>query len=312
MKFNPHDILKKYPDFEDIASRLEQSEQEAKEKNKSQKSNGTATTVEDGNKRVFQHAPEHALITHFYKDGRWEQSPLTAKAGRKAFLEDLFKILESRNPDAVRVLIFRNKTEKSGIIYNKDIFLDNEKPEKTTEHSELGAMEKRFDEKLEQFRKNPDANNLQIEILRKEFEARLAEQKHLSEINELKHYHQAEINNLQNHIAQRDEYIDELEEELEENEGELNGLKTESQKEKDTPLSEIVLGRVLSQTCENLLKQNPKILKIGLGLSEDEIKKIWEKDTKEISDGKTISDNSSFSESTNDDYKGLDENTYKE
>jgi sugar-specific transcriptional regulator TrmB len=126
-------------------------------------------------------------------------------------------------------------------------------------------------------------------------------------MNELKHLHQSEINNLQALLTQKDEYIEELEEELEESEGELNGLQEESTKEKETPFGEIVLGRVLVQAGENLLKSNPKILKIGLGLSDEEVKRIFSKEQEQLGTGKA-NDSSSFSETQSDnDFAGLDE-----
>jgi hypothetical protein len=305
MKFRPQELFKKYPDIEDIALRLEQSENEAKNKNK--KNREPAAEGEAGGKRIFQHVPEHALVSDFYKEGRWEQSPYTAKPGREAFLKDLAKILESRSPDAVRIKIFRNKTEKSGVLYSREIFFQNEGEEKNTDTNGLGAMEKRFDEKIEQFKKNPDTNNLQIELLRKDFEKQLSEQQHEAHRKDMQHEHQAEINALQLAIRERDEYIKELEDELDENEGELGSLKEEAQKEKDIPFSGIILGRVLTQAGENILKHNPKILQIGLGLSDAEIKKIFEKDSKELGEGKNPTDSSSFSESTGDELAGLDE-----
>jgi len=306
MKFNPHEIFKNYPDIEDIAIRLEQSENDTRKRNKTQKTESSANT-EGGGKRIFQNVPEHALITAFYKGGRWEQSPFTPKAGRENFLKDLAKILETRKPDGIKIEIYKNKTPKSGILYSKEIFF-SEATGITEEKSGLGEMEKRFDEKLEQFRKNPDTNNLQIELLRKDFEKQLLQQQYEAEKKDLNHCHQSEINGLQTAIVQRDEYIEELKDELDEHEGELGSLKAEAKKEKDTPFGEIILSRVLMQAGENLLKHNPKILKIGLGLSDVEIKKIFETDTKELGEEKKENDNSSFSESSaNDEYKNLDE-----
>jgi hypothetical protein len=304
MKFKPNDIFKKYPDIEDIAIRLEQSENDAREKNK--KTNEPSANSENGSKRIFQYVPEHCVIAAYYKEGRWEQAPFIPKAGKENFLKDLAKILETRKPDAIRIEIYKNKTPKSGTLYTKEIFF-SEANETTEEKNGLGAMEKMFDDKLEQFKKNPDASNLQIELLRKDFEKQLLLQQHNAEKKDLDHYHQTEINSLQTAIRQRDEYIKELEDDLDIHEGELGSLKAEAQKEKSTPFGEILLSRVLMTAGENLLKHNPKILKIGLGLSDAEIKKIFESDTKELGAAKTESDNSSFSESTSDEFSELDE-----
>lgn len=312
MKFKPNEIFKKYPDIEDIAVRLEESEKETRERNKGR---GTTSTEpvpgNDGsNKRVFQYCPEHAVISHFYKDGRWEQTPYTLKPGREAFLKDLAKILETRSPDAIKVEIYKGKSRKTDPAYFKDIYLSENQPETSPngqEHSELGSLVKKFDETLSETKKNPDASNFQIELLRKEFESQLKEQQHSSEVKELKHHHQSEINELQSIITQKDEYIEELEDELDEYEGELSGFQEESQKEKSSPFGEVILGRVLVQAGENLLKQNPKILKIGLGLSDEEVKKIFEKDSEQLDAAKT-NDNSSFSETQiANDLAGLDE-----
>lgn len=300
MKFIPHEIFEKYPDIEDIAIRLEQSETEAKEKNSK-----TEPSTES-NKRIFIHTPEHAVISRYYKGGRWEQSPFVPKPGRKPFLDDLAKILETRKPDAIKVEIFKGKTEKSGVVYSKELYFNSE-PEIKNEQEQLGAFEKKLDEKLEQFRQEPGTNNLQIELLRKDFQSQLAEQKHNSEIRELNLRHQAEISALQTAISQRDEYIRELESELDENEGTLGSLKAEAEKEKATPFGEILLGRVLAQAGENILKNNPKILKVGLGLSDADVKRIFEREgTKELA-GAKAEDNSGFSECAVDDLSNLDE-----
>lgn len=309
MKFKPNDIFKKYPEIEDIAIRLDESEKEAKEKNKGRgaENKEPVPTNEESGKRVFMYFAEHAVISHFYKEGRWEQTPYTLKPGREAFLKDLAKILETRDPDAIKVEIYKGKTRKTEPVYAKDIYLSENQPEtdNVQEHPGLGSLVKRFDETLSETKKNPDTSGFQIELLRKEFEAQLKEQQHGSEIKELKQYHQSEINTLQSIITQKDEYIEELEDELDEYEGELNGFHEESKKEKSTPFGEIILGRVLVQAGENLLKQNPKILKIGLGLSDEEVKKIFEKDAGQLESEKT-NDTSGFSESAND-LTGLDE-----
>ncbi|MFY9310082.1 MAG: hypothetical protein WAQ28_13635 [Bacteroidia bacterium] len=309
MKFKPNDIFKKYPEIEDIAIRLDESEKEAKEKNKGRgaENKEPVSNNEESGKRVFMYFAEHAVISYFYKEGRWEQTPYTLKPGREAFLKDLAKILETRDPDAIKVEIYKGKTRKTEPVYSKDIYLSENQPEtdNVQEHPGLGSLVKRFDETLSETKKNPDTSGFQIELLRKEFEAQLKEQQHGSEIKELKQYHQSEINTLQSIITQKDEYIEELEDELDEYEGELNGFHEESKKEKSTPFSEIILGRVLVQAGENLLKQNPKILKIGLGLSDEEVKKIFEKDAGQLESAKT-NDTSGFSESTND-LTGLDE-----
>ncbi len=311
MKFKPNEIFKKYPEIEDIAIRLDESEKESKEKEKN-KNKGT----ESGNgtvpgQRLYVYTPEHAVISYFYKDGRWEQTPYTLKIGRENFLKDLAKILETRNPDAIKVEIYRGKTRKTEPIYSKDIYLSDSQPSSSPDadeqSGELGSLVKKFGEKLTETKESPDASNLKIELLRKDFEAQLTEHRHNSTIKDLNHQHQSEINGLQAIITQKDEYIEELEGQLDDTEGELNGLHEESKKVKDSPLGEIILSRVLTQAGENLLKQNPKILKIGLGLSEDEVKKIFESDPKKLEAGKA-DDSSSFSESTSaDDYKGLDE-----
>lgn len=312
MKFKPNEIFKKYPDIEDIAIRLEESEKETKERNKSRgkENNEPVQNNEGNNKRVFYYCAEHAVISHFYKESRWEQTPYTLKAGREAFLKDLAKILETRNPDAIKVQIYKGKTRKTDPAYSKDIYLSENQPEETNnnqDNSGIGSLVKKFDESLNETKKVPHNANFQIELLRKEFEAQLKEQQHSSEIKELKQQHQNEVNELQYIINEKDEYIEELEDELDENEGELSGFREESEKEKSTPFGEIILGRVLVQAGENLLKQNPKILKIGLGLSDDEITKIFEKETQKLEAGKA-GDNSGFSETAaTDDYAGLDE-----
>lgn len=310
MKFKPNEIFKKYPDIEDIAIRLEESEKQARERNKN-RTNEPVPGGEGNSKRIFQYCPEHAVISHFYKEGRWEQTPYTIKPGREAFLKDLAKVLETRNPDAIKVQIYKGKTGKNEAVYSKDIYLSEHQPEaspNSQEQSELGSLVKKFDESLTEAKKNPEVSSYQIELMRKQFEAQLREQQIQSEMRDIARDHQTEINELQATIAKQKEYIAELEEELDEYEGELSGLQEESKKEKETPFGEIILGRVLMQAGENLLKNNPKILKIGLGLSDEEVKKIFDGETGKLEVGKTANDSSSFSETqATDEYAGLDE-----
>ena len=218
--------------------------------------------------------------------------------------------METRNPDAIKVQIFKGKTRKTDPAYSKDIYLSENQPEENAndnENSGIGSLVKKFDESLSKTKKNPHNANFQIELLRKEFESQLKEQQHGSEIKELKQQHQNEVNEFQYILKEKDEYIEELEDELDEYEGELSGFQEESQKKKETPFGEIILSRVLVQAGENLLKQNPKILKIGLGLSDDEVKKLFEKEPQKLEAGKS-NDNSGFSEAqATEDYSGLDE-----
>lgn len=307
MKFKPNEIFKKYPDIEDIAIRLEESEREARDRNKNRGSgNESVSTGETGGKRIFQYCPEHAVISCFYKEGRWEQTPFTLKSGREPFLKDLAKILETRSPEAIKVEIFKGKTRKGNPVYSKDIYLsDGISSNDIPEHNELGTLVRKFDERLNETKNAPIDSGVQIELLRKDFEAQLKSQQYQSDLRELKQQHQSEINSLQGIIKQQEEYIEELEEELEDYEGELNGLQEEAQKEKETPFGEIILGRVLTQAGENILKQNPKILKIGLGLSDTDVKRIFEKSTPQLETGKS-EDSSSFSETKGDGLEGLE------
>lgn len=302
MKFKPHEFFKKHPELEEIAIRLDESEKEAKEKNEDMSKKKTGSTNPDeilnAGKKVFVYRPECGVISHYCKDGRWEQTPYIPKPGRDPFIKDLAKILESRDPDAIKVEIYKGKTKKKEPVYSKDIYLVTNS-ETSYMPSEQGQHEN-FESSIEKIRNTVKPNNYEIELLRKEFDARLKEQQHEAQIRELRLIHQNELSELKAAITERDEMIEELQEEMEGYEGQLNGL----QEEKEKPFTEVLLGRVLSQAGENILRNNPKLLKIGLGITDEEIKKIWEGDPKNIESGKT-SDNSSFCESSND-LEGLD------
>ena len=298
MKFKPHDFFKKHPEIEEIAIRLEDSEKDAKEKNKEiQKKKKAGIPNEDNTgteKKTFVYRAECGVISHFSKDGRWEQTPYIPKEGRDPFLKDLAKILESRDPDAIKIEIYKGKTKKKGPVYSKDIYLATNPAELKEISSGLGCPEN-FESSIEKIRSTVNPNSYELELLRKDFDARLKAQEHDAQIRELKLQHQHEINDLQAVLKERNEIIEELEEELDEYDGALNGLK----EEKEDSLSATVIGRVLTQAGENILKNNPKIMKVGLGLTDDEIKKIWEGSGKRIEAGKA-SDSSSFSENSSD------------
>lgn len=287
MKFNPNDIFKNYPVIEDIAIRLEESEKQCKERNG--KRSDVMAGAEISGKRAFEYCPEHAIISDFYKEGRWEQTPNTLKPGKEAFIRELAKILDTRDPDAIRIEIYKGKakTKKSIPIFKQEVYFTNV-PEKDKNNEE--ALHGAYDKKVEEARKS-GSSELQMELLRKEFEYKLAEQRH-----------QAEIDKLRKEIEERDKTIEELNEELDEAEGELNGI----EEEKEASAAEILISRVLTQSAENLLKQNPKIMKIGLGLTDEDIKKIFDDDVPKLEEGKSSADSSSFSENK-DDFAGLDE-----
>lgn len=305
MKFKPHDFFKKHPEVEEIAVRLDESEKEAKQKNKEiQKKKtepvSTEETPKEG-KKIFVYRPECGVISHYCKDGRWEQTPYIPKPGRDPFIKDLAKILESRDPDAIKVEIYKGKMKKSGAVYSKDIYLVTNPAEAKETTSELGSPEN-FESSIEKIRSTVNPNSYELELMRRDFDAKLKAQEHSSEIKELKLQQQHEINEMQAAIKERDGIIEEMEKELNEYEGHLEGLN----EEKEQPFGEMVLGRVLMQAGENILKNNPKLMKIGLGLTDEEIKKIWEGEQKKIEDGKS-SDNTSFSESSSvGDLAGLD------
>ena len=306
MKFKPHEFFKKHPELEEIAIRLDESEKDAKLKNEEMTKKKKSGTLSEGNlnesaKVIFQYRPECGVISNFYKDGRWEQTPYTPKSGRDPFLKDLAKVLESRDPDAIKVEIYKGKTKKKTAVYSKDIYLVTNQAEIKESSNELGCPEN-FETSIEKLRAKVSPSNFEIEMLRKDFDAKLKEQQHASEIKELKLEHQNEINTLQASIKEKEEIIESLEEDLNDYEGHLEGL----QEEKEKPFGEVLIGRVLMTAGENILKNNPRLLKIGLGITDDEIKKIWESSSKKIEE-KREPDNSSFSEaSPSNEFQGLD------
>lgn len=296
MKFKPHEFFKKHPEIEEIAIRLEESEKEAQKRNEElEKKRASSTDPEEmtgKGKKKFQRYPECGVISHYCKDGRWEQTPYVPKPGRDIFIKDLAKILESRDPDAIKIEIYKGQSDKSkskGAVYSKDIYLITN-PEVKETPNELGCNPD-FESSLEKIRGTVKPNNYEIELLRKDFDARLKEQEHAAQIRELKLQYDNKIKELDEAVKERNVIIDEMKEDLRSYEGELSGLK----EEKEQPFSQMILSRVLTQAGENILRNNPKLMKIGLGVTDEEIKRIWESDTKKIESG-TTQDNSGFSE----------------
>lgn len=306
MKFKPNEFFKKHPEIEEIAIRLEESEKESQKKNEElEKKRASSNNPEEIlGKKKFQLYPECGVISHFCKDGRWEQTPYKPKEGRDSFIKELAKILETRDPDAIKIEIYNGKSNKAidkGPVYSKDIYLVTN-PEVKEMPGELGCNPD-FESSLEKIRGTIKPNNYEIELLRKDFDAKLREQAHAAEVRELKLEHDNKLRELDAALKERDAIIEEMKDDMSNYEGELNGLK----EEKEQPFGQMVLSRVLTQAGENILKNNPKLMKIGLGLTDDEIKKIWEGEQKQLAEGKS-SDNTSFSESGSAiDLNGLDE-----
>jgi len=311
MRFNPKQLFKRFPELEEIANRLDESEKKTKEKNDAISKKPSEFTEGMKPKRIPIYHPEHCVISDTYNEGRWDKTPYTPKPGKEAFLQDIAKAIEGRKAEGIRIKIYNGKLCKGEPVYKTDVYFIEDVPIEETKKSNavssegLGDVMQKFDQSLEKINANPGSNShYEIKLLRKDFEAQLKQKEHEAEIKELKHLHTQEIKELQDNIEELKEEVEYLEEDLDDKEGELSGLQN---KEHKASFGEVMLARVVTQAGENLLKNNPNLLKIGLGLTDEEIKEVWKNSGEQKKIESKGEDNSSFETTATDEYAGLDE-----
>jgi hypothetical protein len=267
MNFNPSSFFKQFPELKDIASRLHESELQARHRNE--------FNEKQASKQVNEFTPpkkpqivygDHAVISSYYKDRQWWNTPNVPKEGEKAFVKSLENIINTRNPDAIHVDIYKGKGGRSkGPDFSQDFYLTENveeiKPLSAPEvpaRIELGSVIEQFDKKLENLKiSNPETGASAIELMKIGFERELDKIRAESEKKEIIHKYEGELKDLRNIVAQKDSEINELQSELEEMEGELGGVdENKAPAWMDHPLMQQG-SRLLSGLMEKFVFQQP-------------------------------------------------------
>jgi hypothetical protein len=206
---------------------------------------------------------EHAVISEWAKNGRWQPAPFYIKPGGNAFSSDLDHIIKTRKPDQIRVLIYEGgKKAKKPTVDKKISIKDPHAKNKETTFAGLeGALEE-----IKTTMKDADPNDLRFQLLRFEMQVENLKTKHEGEIREINMTNQFEIQRLQD----RNQALETQLAEYENEDGELSGIED---KNKLLELVKDLAGGILSSAGENFIKKNPELLK-GMGMSDETFQKF--------------------------------------
>lgn len=316
-----NELYKKYPILEDIANRLELSQQTADKKNKDKFTRDKEPIPEGeiGHSRPRKKIPtacEHAVIDKFFTNNGWVKTYHPLQAGKDAFETNLQRIV-SRKPDAIHVLIVNgqrissaSKPEKITIKLNESAQVTDSADKDPVESEVLNTLKLQLGSLENQIKSNPviktdseGQNNLlqlnfaqQLTDIKHKHEIETITRDHRYEVDKLHSEYQNKIDELEYEIDDLEEYIEDLESERTETETALSGIDTKIKEAENPPIFK-ALGRVLSNTLENLAKENTDLLS-KLGIPEDELKEYFKtKEDNKTNPKQNINNNSaSFSE----------------
>lgn len=312
-RVNLTDIYSKYPQLEDIALRLEASENIANNKNKERKEfyskNPTQQPSEpfENNRRSRLNAPqvEHAKIASFLTSGRWNDTHHILQSGRKAFEDNLIRIM-NRTPDALKIVInssgkitINSKPEYIDVVINSGVEMPAAEPD--TKRVDEDKVVQKIQEQLagltDQIKQATpvNSNNVNETVNSLNFAQQLKEIQHTNEIQILKRDHKDEIKEIkteyEREIADLNETIEDLEYEIAELEAEkleteenLNGI-DERIKKAENPDIIATLGKVGAKVLQEFAKKNiDGIAQFG-GIDKEDLQKYFDtkdEDNKEL------------------------------
>ncbi len=289
-------IYQDFPELEEIAIRLEDSEKAANQKNRERKSSGPKEPGEfqmssEQKKRSLSVNPEVSRISDFYKDKRWHSTSFISKPGRKEFELNLMRVIETRNPDAIKVKVFPSSRELTCRLdqtfwLNKDEFSTEADKPQQNQTASLGAIETAIENLKTQFAESskvPNQNNelqVQIQIMQLNQAAALKEIKHEAEIERIKRDYEDKIKEYQHALDEKEAEIEDLEQELADVEESLDGIDDKIEAAKNPSWIDLA-GKAVSKGLENLAKDNTKLVGDFLGMTETELASYFkEKDEK--------------------------------
>jgi hypothetical protein len=279
-------IYSEFPELEEIAIRLEDSEKAASQKNRERKSSSTKENGEfqmssETKKRSLSVNPEVSRISDFYKDKRWHSTSFISKPGRKEFETNLMRVIETRNPDAIKVKVFPSSRELTCRLdqtfwLNKDEFSTDAEKQPSPQNNGLGAIETAIENLKKEFAENSKAPNqgndmqVQLQIMQLNQAAALKDIKHEAEIERIKRDYEDKIKEYQQVLDEKDAEIEDLEQELADVEESLDGIDEKIEAAKNPSWIDLA-GKAVSRGLENLAKDNTKLVGDFLGMTEAEL-----------------------------------------
>lgn len=320
---SPEELYKKAPDLAIIADRLENSVLKTKEENnhatvQSRKNRDTPGAARQSKIKY----PEHFRFTKIFKDGQWNKLPTELKSGKSAFEQELTTIVSTRNPQVLEIEIYSGKATRNTSHPEKyTIYLSEEAKAEVKQTVELGNVQetnavKNLEEKFIQLSKS-NGNNESTELLKSDFARQLNNFKHESELKELKRDHERELEKKDAIIKDLQAEVEELEEQLEDADGELSGAADLILAKQKPPAIQELLTGIGAGILKQFAIENPRYLSAVTNKSPEEIKEMLVADADDFAKANEqpkIAENAgaSFSEASPiDEYEGLEADQVK-
>lgn len=316
------EIYQKAPILEDIAKRLNDSEEQIKDYNLKNKKNREAIKTGGDQEqqstyktRFKQRYPEHFVIDKIFKNNRWETMAQLPASGRKEFESRLLQIVTTRNPEALHIDIYAGKTQSPTVDFTASL-TDDENVAAAIEESKkdgealLGLLESKiqsWENKLEQNKATNPANSL--EAMQSKFELQIIDLKHNQKISDLTRDFQAQLAEKDREIDELEREIEDLEEQLDEQDQELGSAAEKIKEKQSSPRFQNVLATIAETALTGVIVKNPSLLTKGLGMSPDAVKEIIAEmqTNKQIEEAKPSAPSGSATfEEVTDDFSGFD------
>jgi len=289
-------LFEKHPVLEEIAVRLDASQKEVNEKNSK-----LSETDKQNHKKVS--VPEHSRVTHWkmHKDNVWSETVLMAKPGRDGLEEQLKHIIKTRNPDVLRISIYKGYGKRGATPLSNQEIKINEAPADLSGVTEL----KREIDELKNRSSEPESE------LKKQYNdllKRLEEREWNDKIDKINRSHEEEKNTLLNKVAALETEIEELKDEVLDSEEGLKGVQDELKTVTDPPFV-TMLTKIAEKALEGAAIRNPEFLEKVCKLDKETVQQMLEDINgreKEVTDKEKQPDNSGFTEAA-DEFEGLEE-----
>lgn len=329
MKFsNIEELYKAHPILKEIAIRLDDSQSETNEYNRNGKKKDSVKklvknedlpegdTVIEVSTRFKQRYPEHFVFDRIFKHGGWERMAQLPKAGKKAYEDLLWTIVQSREPDGLHIDIQTGKTRRSVIDFT--VFLNKSdevvKQMEAADPKSAEVLNGIFEAKLQHFKneieQNKAGNPSSVEAITFKFEKEIMRLENERKIDSLMREYQSQIDAKDREIEELESEIEELEDQIAEQDGELGGLADKLEEKQKTPSIQKILAGAAEAAVTNLVVKNPSILKKGFGMSDEAIKEIvaeMQDNANKLESATDTNQNNgdaSFKEASGDDYSG--------
>lgn len=280
---SPEALYALAPNLELIEKRLEASEVEAEKRNNENKSK-IATARKNADRipglRPVNHItihPDQYQITRIWRQGKWDVLPTIPKSGKDSFRNDISSLASTRDAGAFEIFLYQGRKGKRSKPEQFIIYLSEESK---TEATPLGSIaeptsnNKDIDELRNQFvalQKATGSPN-DVAILQANFNSQLQDFKHKNEVENLKRDHKAELKEKDDYISELESEIEELQAEREEQEDTLNGVADQLTKKAEPPTFQTIITNAFVNAGEKLALKHHEVLGKYTGMNPQELK----------------------------------------